>query len=54
MPVEKIADFEKELFTFISTKYPEIPKQIKESKQLGDDTQKALTEAIREFKEQFR
>ena len=54
VPVEKIADFEKELFTFIDTKYPEIPKQIKESKQLGDDTQKALTEAIREFKEQFR
>ncbi len=54
VPVEKIADFEKELFTFIDTKYPEIPKQIKESKQLGDDTQKALTEAIMEFKEQFR
>ncbi len=54
VPVEKIVDFEKELFTFIDTKYPEIPKQIKESKQLGDDTQKALTEAIREFKEQFR
>lgn len=54
VPVEKIADFEKELFTFIDTKYPEIPKQINESKQLGDDTQKALTEAIREFKEQFR
>ena len=54
VPVEKIADFEKELFTFIDTKYPEIPKQIKESKQLGEDTQKALTEAIREFKEQFR
>ena len=54
VPVEKIADFEKELFTFIDTKYPEIPKQIKDSKQLDDDTQKALTEAIREFKEQFR
>ena len=54
VPVEKIADFEKELFTFIDTKYPEIPKQIKESKQLDDDTQKALTEAIREFKEHFR
>lgn len=54
VPVEKIADFEKELFTFIDTKYPEIPKQIKETKQLDDDTQKALTEAIREFKEQFR
>ncbi len=54
VPVEKIADFEKELFTFIDTKYPEIPKQIKESKQLDDDTQKALTEAIREFREQFR
>ena len=54
VPFQKIAYFEKELFTFIDTKYPEIPKQIKESKQLGDDTQKALTEAIREFKEQFR
>lgn len=54
VPVEKIADFEKGLFTFIDTKYPEIPKQIKDSKQLDDDTQKALTEAIREFKEQFR
>lgn len=54
VPVERIADFEKELFTFIDTKYPEIPKQIKESKQLDEDTQKALTDAIKEFKGQFR
>ena len=32
--VDRIADFEKELFTFIDTKYPEIPAAIKQEKVL--------------------
>lgn len=51
---DRIADFESELFTFIDTKYPEIPETIRTSKQIDDDTHAALVKAITEFKAQFR
>ena len=35
IPVDEILDFEKELFEYISTKYPEIPESIKETKELS-------------------
>ena len=46
--------FEKELFEFIDTKYAEIPKKIKESKVLDEETEKTLVKAITEFKKEFR
>lgn len=52
--VDRIADFEKELFTFIDTKYPEIPVAIKQEKVLSDDNEQALIKAIKEFKAQFK
>ena len=52
--VDRIADFEKELFTFIDTKYPEIPAAIKQEKVLSDDNEQALIKAIKEFKAQFK
>ena len=52
--VDRIADFEKELFTFIDTKYPEIPVSIKQEKVLSDDNEQALIKAIKEFKAQFK
>ena len=54
VPVDRIADFEKELFQFIDTKYSEIPAAIKESKQLPEDTEAALVKSIEEFKAQFK
>ncbi|MCI7066160.1 MAG: F0F1 ATP synthase subunit alpha [Butyrivibrio crossotus] len=52
--VDRIADFETELFTFIDTKYPEIPAAIKQEKVLSDDNEQALIKAIKEFKAQFK
>ncbi len=52
--VDRIQDFEKELFEFIDTKYPEIPNAIKTEKVISDDTDAALKKAIAEFKTQFR
>ena len=54
VPVDRIADFEKELFAFIDAKYSEIPADIKETKVLSEDNEKALVKAIEEFKAQFK
>ncbi len=52
--VEDIQRFEKELFEFIDTKYPELPAKIKETKQLDEETEETLVKAITEFKKEFK
>lgn len=52
--VEDIQRFEKELFEFVDTRYPEIPADIKETKQMGEETEKLLVKAITEFKKEFK
>ena len=54
IPTEAIGRFETELFAFIDTKYPQIPKTIKETKVMSEETEKELVNAINEFKKQFR
>lgn len=49
-----ITRFESELFEFLDTKYPQIPKAIAEEKQISDATDELLKKAIVEFKEQFK
>ena len=51
--VEDILRFEKELFEFIKTKYPEIPESIKEEKVLTEENEAKLIAAINEFKAEF-
>ena len=51
--LEDIGTFEKELFEFIDTKYPEIPQAIKEEKEISDKTEELLIKAIKEFKVEF-
>ena len=51
--VDRILDFEQGLFDFIDTKYPQIPESIKETKELTADNEKALIDAIEEFKKTF-
>lgn len=53
IPVDSIQDFEKGLFEFIDTKYPEIPEQIRTDKQMSEETQQQLEKAIQEFKANF-
>ena len=54
IPVEDITRFEKEFFEFLDTKYAEVPKAIKETQVISDETEAALVKAITEFKEQFK
>lgn len=53
IPVEDILKFEKELFEFMDTKYPEVPAAIRDEKEISDETEKKLIQAIEEFKKQF-
>ena len=54
IPVEDITRFEKELFEYLDTKYPEIPKAIAEEKVISDATDELLKKAITEFKAEFK
>ena len=52
--VAHIQEFEKQLFDFIDTKYSEVPKAIREEKQISEATEGLLVKAIEEFKKEFR
>ena len=51
--VADVLNFEKGLFEYIDTKYPELPKSIREKKVLDEDAEKLLIQAIEEYKKQF-
>ena len=51
--VEDVLRFEKGLFEFIATKYPEIPESIKAEKAMSEETESKLVKAIAEFKAEF-
>lgn len=51
--VEDITRFEKELFEFLDTKYPEVPNAIATEKVISDETEVTLKKAIEEFKAGF-
>lgn len=53
IPVDSIQEFEKGLFEFVDTKYPEIPEQIRTDKQMSEESQQLLEKAIQEFKANF-
>ena len=52
-PVEKILDFEKALFEYVDTKYPEVPEAIRTEKVISDETEAKLVKAIEECKADF-
>ena len=54
VPVEDITRFEAELFEFLDTKYPEVPKNIAEEKVISEETGQIFVKAIKEFKAQFK
>lgn len=53
VPVADVTRFEKELFEFLDTKYPEIPGSIAEEKVISDEVEQKLKNAIEEFKKTF-
>ena len=52
VPVDDILDFEKGLFEFVDTQYPEIFSQIREVKKLTPEIEELLDKAITAYKEQ--
>ena len=51
--VDDILTFEKELFEFVDTKYPEIFSTIKETKQIDESLEETIVKAITECKAEF-
>ena len=54
IPVEKILDFEKALFEYVDSKYPEVPEAIRTEKVISDETEAKLVKAIEECKADFK
>lgn len=52
IPVADVLAFEKDLFKYIDSKYPEIPAAIRDTKVLSEETEALLVKAIKECKEQ--
>ena len=52
--VEDVLTFEKELFEYVETKYPEIPENIRTNKVLDEESEKLLIKAIEECKKAFK
>ncbi len=53
IPVDQILPFEKALFEYVETKYPEIPEAIRTEKVINDETEAKLVQAITECKADF-
>ena len=53
IPVDKIGEFEKELFEFMDGVYGDVPETIRATRQLDDDIREKMTKAIDEFKVKF-
>ncbi|HBA96860.1 MAG TPA: F0F1 ATP synthase subunit alpha, partial [Lachnospiraceae bacterium] len=51
--IEEILDFEKGLFEYIDTKYPEVPEAIRTEGVINEETEKKLIRGIEEFKADF-
>ena len=51
--VENVSRFEKELFEYIDTKYPDIPERIRTEKALSEELETELMDAIAAFKKEF-
>ena len=51
--VDDILAFQKELFELIDTKYPDVFRSIRETKELGKETEEMLITAITECRQQF-
>lgn len=53
IPVEKVSQFEKEFVNFVNNNYPEIIESIKTEKDITNETDEKLKDAIVEFKKNF-
>ncbi len=54
MPLEVLAQYEKELYEFIGSRYPEIYQEIKEKKEISPELEEKMKKALSEFNEEFK
>lgn len=52
--VDQILDFEKGLFEYLDSKYPEIPSNIRDEKVISDETEALLKKVIPEYIKEFK
>ena len=53
IPVEQVLPFEKALFEYVDSKYPDVPEAIRTEKVISDETEAKLVKAIEECKADF-
>ena len=53
IPVEQVLPFEKALFEYVDTKYPDVPEAIRTEKVISDETEAKLVKEIEECKADF-
>ena len=54
MPLEVLADYERELYQFIESRYPEIYKEIREKQEISPELEEKMHAALKEFNEEFK
>ncbi|MCF0127048.1 MAG: F0F1 ATP synthase subunit alpha [Pseudobutyrivibrio sp.] len=54
IPVADVSVFEKALFEYVDTKYPEVPETIRTKKEIDEETEKTLIKAIEECKKSYK
>jgi len=53
VPIEDVTKFEQDLLKFMRSNYAEVPKTIRDKKNLDTETEAALKKAVKEFKDTF-
>uniref|UniRef100_A0A832GP61 ATP synthase subunit alpha n=1 Tax=Caldimicrobium thiodismutans TaxID=1653476 RepID=A0A832GP61_9BACT len=54
MPLDVLAQYERELYDFIERKYPEIYREIREKKEISPELEEKMKSVFREFNEEFK
>ncbi len=54
MPLDVLADYEKELYEFIGSRYPEIYQEIKEKQEISPELEEKMKKVFSEFNEEFK
>ena len=52
-PVDKLKEYEPQLLSFISSKYPEVNREIEEKREISADLEKKMKDVLTEFETVF-
>jgi F-type H+-transporting ATPase subunit alpha len=54
LPADSVKQFEKEFLDFLDSEFPDVPHEIRRSKDLSENTEVKLKKALVEFVERFK